>query len=111
MQLFEQIDLAQRQLDSALLDLRQKGIDSAETERVYRMAKSKKILELREQGTPTTLIPDLVKGDEEVAKLNFERNVADTTYKAVMEAINVKKLELRLLSMEYEREYTNECNR
>lgn len=105
--IYIEIEKAQAQLDKALKDLRHNGIQSAEAERNYRIAKSQKILKLREEGIPTTLIIDLVKGDEEVSKLEFERNVADVVYKANLEAINVKKIELKLLGMEYEKEYQN----
>ena len=54
------------------------------------------------------MIPDIVKGLVEVADLDFNRNVAYVTYKANVEAMLVKKLELKTMEAELEREYGTE---
>ena len=105
MELWEEIVTIERQLNDALATFRQNGIKSCEAENNYQIEKSKEILRLRDEGTPTTLIPHIVKGLPNVAKLNFERNVADVVYKANQEAINIKKLQLRVIEAQIEREY------
>lgn len=103
--LWEEVNAIKDQLDYALATCRQNGIKWAEAERLYRVAKSKEELRLRAEGVPVTLIPDIVKGLEEVADLDFNRNVALVTYKANVEAMLVKKLELKTMEAELEREY------
>lgn len=49
----------------------------ANSERLYRSALARKIVELRAQGDPVTLAADLARGDENVAALRYERDVAD----------------------------------
>lgn len=105
MALWQEVDICKRQLDQALSTLKENGIKWAIAEREYRMLKSEKILELNSKGYSKTLITDIVKGMEDVAKLDFERNVADVIYKANQEAINVKKLEMRTIESEMEIEY------
>ena len=103
--LWSEVEAIKRQLDTALSTCRENGIKWAEAEREYRKAKSKEELRLRSEGVPVTLIPDIVKGLEEVADLDFKRNVALVTYKANVEAMLVKKLELKTMEAELEREY------
>lgn len=107
MELWESLEITIKQLNEALSTLRQKGIDYCESNRVYQVEKSKEILRLKKEGMPITLIPQMVKGLDNVAQLDFERNVADVVYKANLEAINVKKLELRVIEKQIEREYGN----
>lgn len=95
----------ERQLNQALSTLRENGLKYCEAERQYQMAKSKEIMRLKSEGYPITLIPQVVKGLENVANLDFERNKLEVVYKANQEAINIKKLELRVKEGEIEREY------
>lgn len=105
--LWQECEIIRKQLDRALSTCRENGIKWAEAERNYRIAKSKEELRLRADGVPVTLIPDIVKGLEEVANLDFERNVRLVTYKANVEAMLVKKLELKTMEAELEREIGN----
>lgn len=97
---------AERQIDQALSTLRTNGVAYASSEREYRIAKAKKILELKSKGVPATLILDLAKGDEDVSLLAMKRDIADVNYKANKDAIMVKMQELSILKVQYEKEYT-----
>ena len=105
MELWEEIITIDRQLNEALSTFRQNGIKYCEAEREYQMAKSKEIMRLKSEGCPVTLIPQIVKGLESVAELDFKRNTAEVVYKANQEAINIKKLQLRVKEGEIDREY------
>jgi len=61
--------------------------NKAQKERAYRMAKAKKIVELRADGMPVTIIPDLVKGDSHVSQLRLEYIVAEGVLKACSNSI------------------------
>lgn len=103
--LWEEVANIKSQLDEALSTCRRNGYLLAEAEKRYRIAKAKKELELKKDGFPVTLIIDQAKGDDEVSQLAFERDCALVTYKANTEAILVKKLELKIMESELEREY------
>lgn len=92
-------------LDKALGQLKHRGRDYADAEQNYRMELSKKILLERDKGTPVTIISDVCRGNECIAKLKFMRDVAETTYKAAQEAINVYKLQIKILENQIDREY------
>jgi len=57
-----------------------------------------------------TLIDKVVFGDRHVAEMRFKRDVANATYEANKEHINVTKLQLRLLEGQLSREWGNANN-
>lgn len=103
--LYSQLDQKTRLLDVAVRELRQRGTAYAQAERDYRVAKAKAILREREKGTAATITLDLVKGDQEVSRLCFERDCAEVLYRSALEAIQSTKLQLRLLDAQLTREY------
>lgn len=105
--LWQEIQIVKNQLDTAMSTCRENGIKWANAEKEYRKRKSQEILKLKSEGFPTTLIPDVVKGLDEIAELDFLRNAALVIYKANQEAILVKKLEMKTLESELEREYVD----
>lgn len=48
----------------------------ATAEKVYRIALAKRLLELRAEGTAATLSDDLARGDEHIAGLRYQRDIA-----------------------------------
>lgn len=56
------------------------GNEKSQAEYDYRLLKAKTIVTLRANGYQTTLIPDLVKGDEEVAKLKMILDSKEVLY-------------------------------
>ena len=103
--LWEEVEEVKKQLDAALSTWRLNGVKWCDAERKYRKKKAEEIVRLRDEGMPVTLIPDIVKGLDEVADLDYERNVAYVVYKSNGEAINVKKAEFKALENELEREF------
>ncbi len=108
MDIVVEISELQKQLNVSLKSLRKTGIKFAEAERNYKMAVSKKALELRDSGMAVTMINLVIYGYEEIATLRFLRDSAEVVYKANVEAINVLKLQIRVLVEQYSREYVNE---
>lgn len=93
-------------LDEAVKSIRFRGRDYAEAESKYRSALAKEILRLRdEEGYPVTLVPDLARGNPEVAQLKVERDCAESLYKSALEAINVNKLRIKVLENQHDREW------
>lgn len=93
-------------LDEAVRSIRFRGRDYAEAESTYRSALAKEILRLRdEEGYPVTLVPDLARGNPDVAQLKVERDCAESLYKSALEAINVNKLRIKVLENQHDREW------
>lgn len=71
---------AGQQLKNDAKFLKELAQDKAESERKYKKALARKILLLKDQKMPATLINDLSRGDEEVADLRFYRDLARVQY-------------------------------
>ena len=65
------------QLNADIIKL---GNAKSECEYAYRLAKAKKIVELRAEGTPVTLVADLTKGDPEIAALKMSLDAKGVLY-------------------------------
>lgn len=93
-------------LEKALAVAGKRGQAAAEAERKYRVALAGKMLMLKGDGYPATLIGDLARGDEGVAQLKFERDCAAAVYDSAREAINVYKKEIDVLREQIDREWS-----
>ena len=103
----EQRDDGIQQLTEAQGSFKAAGVALAEAERAYRVAKAVKVLKLRDEGQPATIIGDLVNGDSNIAELRMERDICEVEFKAVQSNINTLKLELRLINDEINREWNS----
>jgi hypothetical protein len=97
-------------MEEALKQLKERGRTFAEAERDYKVAMRTEILKLRDEGKPATLILQLCYGTPNIAKLRLDRDIAEAMYKSAQEAINVKKLKIRIMENQYDREYSHYAN-
>lgn len=107
MDILEEIKQQQIRVDKNVSSLKNTGQKFAQAERDYKIAVNKKALELKDGGMPVTLIQLVIYGYPEIARLRFERDSAEVLYNANQEALNVAKLQLRILQGQYEREWNN----
>lgn len=107
MEVWNELSDCIKQLKEALEDMPKKIVEYALTEKDYRIAKAKKILELKQEGYPATLIIDLAKGDELIAELCCKRDIAKEMLKTGYEFIEVKRSEQSSLKTMFDKEYNN----
>lgn len=86
-----------RDLDYCIKQLQVNGTAFAEAERAYKVRLRAESLALKSEGMPVTLIQLTVYGVPEVADLRFERDKAETIWRANLEAIYSIRLQLKLL--------------
>lgn len=103
--LINEIGQKSRMLDAAIRELGTRGRAYAQAEHDYRIALAEKTLLERDKGTPVTICSDVCRGDRKIAKLRFERDVAEVVYKSALEAIQSIKLQIRVLDNQVEREW------
>ncbi len=96
-----------KQLDISTRMLREAGAKKANTEALYRQELAKEILNRRAEGMPVTIISDVCRGQPRIAKLKTDRDIADSTYQAIIESINSQKLAIRVLEAQIAREWTS----
>ena len=94
-------------LTKALELYKQRGSEYANAYKNYRVALTKKLLLLRDDGIPVTILGDLARGDENVAELKRQEIIAESLYKSCQEAINSYKLQIRVLYEQIKTEYNN----
>ena len=87
--------------------LKRNGQKLAEAERDYKICLRQEALKLRANDMPVTLINQIVYGIPEVADKRLQRDIAEATYTANQEHINVTKLKLRILENQLAREWGN----
>ena len=107
MELLEELAVMNRQLDEALRTLRQNGVAKAQAEKEYKEMVSKESLRLRDEGMPVTLIDKVIYGLPSISTLRFQRDCADVVYNANQEAINIRKLQIRVIESQISREWGN----
>jgi len=95
-----------KQLDDTIRALVPLATKSAEAKRSYRISYQKELLRLKADGTQATIIESVCKGNEEIAKLEFDCSVAEANYDCAKENVNCLKLELRLIGEEMGREWS-----
>lgn len=93
--------------DRAIKDIAILGRKKAEAERVYRVAKAKRTLYEREQNhTPVSIISDIVKGQEDIAYLAFERDCSISVYDSNREAALLAKKKIDIFRELISREWS-----
>ena len=94
-----------KQLEISIKELRNSGTSYATAERDYKILLRQECLKLRDEGMAIGMIDKTCYGIPSVAEARFKRDVAETVYKANLEAINSIKLQLRLIENQISREY------
>ena len=108
MDLYNDLQQKIKELNISIKKLRETGTEYAEAEKEYKITLRQEALKLRaEKGMPVTLIQQVVYGVPEVAEKRFVRDVKEAVYKANQEAINVFKLQIRIIESQLQREYGN----
>lgn len=91
-------------LDSCILalskgntELKTLGLKKAQTERDYRVAMAQEILKLKAEKYPATLIIYMAKGNERVADLRLQRDIAESAYFVALDAVNNLRSEIEII--------------
>lgn len=105
LELYNELSDKLKALQHAVNEYRETGIDYAEKEKDYRIAKAEKILQLRNEGFPATITIDCAVGCSKVSSLRFERDCARVLYDASKESINSIKLAIRIIENQIQREF------
>ncbi len=100
--LITEIERLRKDLNNTVGELQKAGYKKAKTEYTYRIALAKELLKLRDGGLPATLTNDVARGNEEIAKFKFNRDVAETMYESTLEKLRAIKIELGIVERQIE---------
>ena len=107
MDLYLELNNKIQQLELSIKSLRTNGTEYAQAERDYKVLLRQECLKLRDEGMAIGMIDKTCYGIPSVAEARYKRDVAETIYKANLEAINSIKLQMRLIENQISREYEN----
>ena len=96
-EIIKKLENAMLALQHGNTELKTLGVNKAKAERDYKIALNKKILRLKAEKLPATLIQDLSRGDESVAELRLQRDIAESSYFVCLDALNNLRLEIEVL--------------
>ncbi len=92
-------------LNKTLSEYKKYQKDYAVKERDYRVALSKRLLELRAEGQAVTHLADIARGMKDIAELRFRRDIAEGLVRSAEEGINFYKLKIREMESQYNKEW------
>ena len=102
--LINELNEYRQSLNRAIDEIKARGKAKAEAEKDYRVELAKKILELRADGIPVSIIGDLARGDEKIANLKMKRDIEESLYESNMQRIYECKINIDWLQSQIEAE-------
>lgn len=106
--LVNELNNYRQNLNKAIEELKKRGQAKAKAERDYRVELSKEILKLRAEGIPVTIINDLARGNEKIAALKMQRDIAESLYESNMQYIYSCKLNIDIVHNQIQAERKGE---
>lgn len=105
MDLYLELQDKLKDLDVSIKELRNSGTKLAQAEKEYKVLLRQECLKLRDEGMAIGMIDKTCYGIPSVAEARFNRDIADTVYKANLESINGLKLQIRIIQNQIDKEY------
>lgn len=96
-ELLSELNQKRETLEFAIKQMKKRGQAKAKAECNYRISLATGILKEREIGTPVTIISDVCRGNENIANLKMERDIADTLYDTCLQKIYQTKMEINII--------------
>ena len=103
--MWEEIEKYLELSEKAVEEMKKRSFNLAKTKHNYAVALSKRLVELRAEGQAVTHLLDIAKGEPQIAKLRYEKDIAQGLYDSSKEAINVYKKKTDVLKEQYAREW------
>ena len=103
--MWHEIEEIMKKAEQSLSEYKRCQKEYAVKEYNYRTALSKRLLERRAGGQPVTHLADIVKGEEDIAKLRFERDIAEGLKNSAEKGTDFYKLYARLMEAQNSREW------
>lgn len=103
--MWHEIEAIMTKGEQSLSEYKNYAKDYAVKEHDYRVALSKRLLERRAEGQAVTHLTDIVKGEKDIAKLRFDRDIAEGLMKSAEKGTDFYKLYARLMEGQMQREW------
>ena len=84
-------------LEKGNIEIKTLGVKKAKTKMDYSIALRKEILRLKLEKYPATLVGDLARGQEQIASLRVDKDIAESSYYTAISAIENLRIEIEIL--------------
>ena len=103
--MWHEIEEVIKKAEISLSEYKKLSKDYAKKEQKYRVALSQRLLKRRTEGMAVTVLNDIVKGEEDIAKLRLDRDIAEGLMKSAEKGTDFYKLYARLMEGQTSREW------
>lgn len=103
--MWHEIEETMQKAEQSLSEYKRLNADYALKEYKYRTALSKRLVELRATGQPVTHLADIARGEEEIARLRFDRDIAEGLKNSAEKGTDFYKLYAKLMEAQTSREW------
>lgn len=103
--MWHDIEKALQDAEKSLAEYKKWNKEYAKREHKYRVALSQRLVQRRVEGCPATILSDVVRGEEDIAKLKENRDIAEGLMKSAEKGTDFYKLLARLLDSQFSKEY------
>lgn len=103
--MWNEIQEIMNKAEQSLSEYKKYQKDYAIKEHDYKVALSKRLLERRAEGQAVTHLADIVKGELDIAKLRFDRDIAEGLKNSAEKGTDFYKLYARLMEAQFSREW------
>lgn len=110
MDLYLKLEQLIDELNKSVESLRVTGAEYAKADGEYKIALRSELLKLEAEGRPVTNLLYIARGERNVANAKYMQICKEAVYKANLEAIQAKKLQIKIIESQINREYSNGVN-
>ena len=103
--MWHEIEGTMQKAEKSLSEYKRLNKEYAKKEYEYRTALSKRLLQRKTEGYAVTNLSDIVRGEEDIAKLKFERDVAEGLKNSAEKGTDFYKLYAKLMEAQTSREW------
>ena len=103
--MWHEIQETMEKAEKSLSEYKRLNEEYARKEYAYRTALSKRLLQRKTEGYAVTNLADIVRGEEDIAKLKFERDVAEGLKNSAEKGTDFYKLYAKLMEAQTSREW------
>ena len=91
--------------EQSLSEYKRLNEDYARKEYLYRTALSKRLVQRKAEGYAVTNLSDIVRGEEDIARLKFDRDIAEGLKNSAEKGTDFYKLYAKLMESQTSREW------
>lgn len=103
--MWHDIEETMRKAEQSLSEYKRFNEEYARKEYAYRTALNKRLLERKAEGYAVTNLSDIVRGEKDIAKLKYERDIAEGLKNSAEKGTDFYKLYAKLMESQTSREW------